>query len=812
MSEKTYTSNMPGTPDMSHYQQFVLERANMTDPFSDNDYNSCIEALEKNNAVAINWEQGGTIRQLQLASKTNLGALSFSYVRNNKIETWTVAAAGPHTITAESYDVNNSVSPTYNTGTKIGDIILNGVSSELYIPSGGGGGGTGTSIYPSLQDAIADASNLTVGSFFETNGFYTSGDGGAARYKVSSTGTANGMDVIQLAAGKLAILQVNANREMFPEQFGYKRDTNRNDLTPYLVRMTTMPNTPVRNIRLMPTGSSSAVYVMKTTWNITAASVSVRGHCEPSSGYATQIWFMPSSYDTEYTPMFKFGQRGFDMKNLVLFNRPWFDGGDKHNCVCLYMAITNTNKMWYDFDSLAIQGFDIGVAKVPPTGELSDGLIWHCEFHRLSMSLNNKNIYIKGLSYVTKFDNCFLTVNDTGAESIVLEETFSTEFDRCNFGIFNPSTTILHCQDFLVSGRAVDVRWMQCKFTNCNFELETNDSHPLPENTSGFFIKCDDHDDFNLELDNCCFIQTPLARNNIYTNRCIRLGANTSIILRQCCGPYTDVNYPGNEFYEWDFQKRMFDGAHPPKKEVGSFKLEHCIGFIAPPNNQWGSDYLPTIMTDNMGCPLCDNNTKFPENYPTAQDGVMLVNLDKANLEVKLGASMIQVTSPATGKVRIGDRIYDYVTIDGRKWITTNLQLWTMNSRQWHFPDHEEFGFYYGIETFPEVDALLPAGWRRPNYADCQSIISQGYAAVQALGQSVFPDATNTTGLSILPCYRWLKPNTSVTFNRGFFWGPEESGVGWHAVNVQPSYISYAGWNYSDANALKIPLRVCCDA
>lgn len=109
MSEKTYTSSMPGTPDMSHYQQFVLERADMTDPFTDNDYNSCIEALEKKNAVAIHWEQGSSIRQLQLASKTNLGALSFSYVRNDKVETWTVAAASPHTITYEQHTIDTPV-------------------------------------------------------------------------------------------------------------------------------------------------------------------------------------------------------------------------------------------------------------------------------------------------------------------------------------------------------------------------------------------------------------------------------------------------------------------------------------------------------------------------------------------------------------------------------------------------------------------------------------------------------------------------------------------------------------------------------
>lgn len=104
MSQKTFTSDMSGTPDNSHYQQFVLNRANMTDPFSDNDYNSCIEALEKNNAVAINWNQG-TTRQLQLVTKSNTGVLKFAYVRGNVVETWTVAASSPHTITNEQHTI-----------------------------------------------------------------------------------------------------------------------------------------------------------------------------------------------------------------------------------------------------------------------------------------------------------------------------------------------------------------------------------------------------------------------------------------------------------------------------------------------------------------------------------------------------------------------------------------------------------------------------------------------------------------------------------------------------------------------------------
>ena len=138
MSKKTFTSDMSGTPDNSHYQQFVLNRANMTDPFSDNDYNSCIEALEKNNAVAINWNQG-TVRQLQLVTKSNTGILKFAYVHGNVVETWTVAASSPHDITNTSYEIDNSIIPTLNTGTKIAEGIINGQHFKLFAPSGGGG-------------------------------------------------------------------------------------------------------------------------------------------------------------------------------------------------------------------------------------------------------------------------------------------------------------------------------------------------------------------------------------------------------------------------------------------------------------------------------------------------------------------------------------------------------------------------------------------------------------------------------------------------------------------------------------------------
>lgn len=84
-------------------------------------------------------------------------------------------------------------------------------------------GGTST-IYPSLQDAIEDEANLSVGDVFDTNGFYSSGDGGAARYQVSDSGVANGKNIVELSAGKNAVLQVHAF--IHPECYGAKGDNS----------------------------------------------------------------------------------------------------------------------------------------------------------------------------------------------------------------------------------------------------------------------------------------------------------------------------------------------------------------------------------------------------------------------------------------------------------------------------------------------------------------------------------------------------------------------------------------------------------
>lgn len=63
------------------------------------------------------------------------------------------------------------------------------------------------------------ATYLTDGMVCHTNGFHSEGDGGAAYYMVSASGTANGMDVLALQGGLYATLVITETY-VTPEQFG----------------------------------------------------------------------------------------------------------------------------------------------------------------------------------------------------------------------------------------------------------------------------------------------------------------------------------------------------------------------------------------------------------------------------------------------------------------------------------------------------------------------------------------------------------------------------------------------------------------
>ena len=88
-------------------------------------------------------------------------------------------------------------------------------------------------------DTVADmqaATDLMAGMTCHTNGFHTSGDGGAAYYTVSASGTANGMDVLALQGGLVAHLVVT-EPYVTPEQFGAYGDGTHDDTAAVLAAL-----------------------------------------------------------------------------------------------------------------------------------------------------------------------------------------------------------------------------------------------------------------------------------------------------------------------------------------------------------------------------------------------------------------------------------------------------------------------------------------------------------------------------------------------------------------------------------------------
>lgn len=81
-------------------------------------------------------------------------------------------------------------------------------------------------------DTVADMQSaygiLYAGAICHTNGFHTSGDGGAAYYKMSASGTENGMDVLVCANNLYATLIVTESY-VTPEMFGAYGDGTNDD-------------------------------------------------------------------------------------------------------------------------------------------------------------------------------------------------------------------------------------------------------------------------------------------------------------------------------------------------------------------------------------------------------------------------------------------------------------------------------------------------------------------------------------------------------------------------------------------------------
>lgn len=401
----------------------------------------------------------------------------------------------------------------------------------------GGGGGTvvaGT-IYPSLQEAIADAANLAVGNLFETNGFHTSGDGGAARYLVSDTGTANGMDIVQLAVGKLAVLQVT--QECSPEQIGYAAGT---DAVPYIERLITIG---IKRIRLIKS------YTWKTTLTLTTKAIDFVGNSPFTQSPATSL--INVNLNPGLTSAIVLRAPNITFENLYFYNAKG-SPSDETAVNCDWTG-SGANNYMIKFKRVRFVSFNYGAY-------FHGTLPWHITFEDVVLGWCNYGIVFAANSSILSFKNvhtsgCYVCgINMRGA-------TQGVTFTQCNFGSYSNA---LHFEKYSLGMN------QEYTFTGCNFELDKLD---LDGNTKNVFIDVDNDINVSLDFSGCNFIITKEAMQVIPSNmRFIRLGNGSTLRMTACI---IEDDLSGNAYL-----KQFLDESRTPLQETGSLSIDSTTRYF----------------------------------------------------------------------------------------------------------------------------------------------------------------------------------------------------------------------------------------
>lgn len=465
----TKVTNVTGSSD----SQFVLVRSNMTTDFTNQEYQDCVDAAAAGKAVCVQFERNSKTFQAQLAQvETDTGLLVFE-----------IDVANIH-ITYEVSGTNNS----------------HAITESDYQ--------NGTPIFDTLQTAITWNVVLHNGDIFETNGFHTSGDGGGGRYYVSSSGTANGKNVIQLAAGKNAYLQYND--WIIPEQLGYQQSYSRDDVVPYITHAISLG---CQHIHLRSSGNGAG-YTWKTKLTVSVKGFKLTG--EGDWGYPnkfTYIVFRPT--DVTVDAMIDMKARDVVLKDLDIEVT-----GDYVKAVD---GITNTgyesdeNRFW-EIDNVRFNSFDNCI-------KFSGGIKWqnsikNCLFNSCHIGLQ---IY-ESSTFELIVENCLFT-NCEQYDVLVNGNLFAALFNSCGFGSQGKAIGLTTNSD--------NYLYQNIKFEGCNFELDNLEI----QNAPALFLDCFPNPSHpyirqNVTISNC---HLTICKINYTeqdtTNRFFRLAPKTNLLL-----------------------------------------------------------------------------------------------------------------------------------------------------------------------------------------------------------------------------------------------------------------------------------------
>lgn len=574
-------------------QQFVLERDDMSTAFTASEYLQCQTRISEGTAVCVQWKSGTAMMQAQLATILGDGSLLFSFTTVDLETIYIVAGSTPHNITAHTNNLGGGDQfvllrtdiTTQFTNTEYQDCVdavtagkavcVQYGSNQIQLGAISGGAlvftqsspdmltkytvspttgahtisaeriAVGVPIYASLQSAIADEAKLPVGTYFETNGFHTSGDGGAARYVVSSSGTANGKNIITLSAGKLAVLQVDTERGIYPEQIGYEKNlsfADKVDCTPYFNLIWTLCNTVrLHNGRYwfydyvtLPKGAKiigENIYTDTPSEMSTYRSGDYFVYCENRENVIENVVLSNRHNNGNLSPVSTGG--------VGIRSNEWLHDGAAH--------------FDYAFRHLRLMGFRKGVELQGTTKwavTLYDIRCSQCyigiEFGEASFNIDLHKIYT---------DHCtYAGINFHG------EGVFG--FYDCNLGSINTAVKVSEYG----GSQYTDIL---LTFVNTNFECDDQTLTNIP----GLYFDIDDALDVILNMYGCRFMQNA----GVYTvsNRCMKLGAKTLVNMKGCeVRNNTGVAQSDDNFWNENY---------PCKFTLGAIRIsDNCRGVPTP--------------------------------------------------------------------------------------------------------------------------------------------------------------------------------------------------------------------------------------
>lgn len=405
----------------------------------------------------------------------------------------------------------------------------------------------GSTLYPvefipsssTIFKTVADmqAASLNVGDVVETAGFHSVNDGGGAKYQIQATGTANDMDLILVAGGKIAKLL--ALDSAYPDQLGYRRATSSNDVVPYINRLFTIG---IIHIKL-----HCDRYYMHQRLNMIAGS-SIEGIAKRSDDFgglsrlifmnnASPVAIIANKYDCRLYNFDLYCSSAHTGDTIGVLTNGTIDGGAAQQGCVIERVKFNGFKTGCSFEGDVNWNLSIS------------GCIFENEDYGVVLNSNKLNV---------QFDTCYWN-HCNEVDVIVRKYTSAMAFRSCNFGIYKKAVNLKYNRyDWRNFG--------EIEFSSCNFEVDVNNL----QSVIGCFLDAEDYCQVSLIFNSCTF---NIDKAGSSTSG-FAFGNKSRVVFEAChCQEEQYVNYQGD----------LFDSQRPPELSVGSLHVGFgCYGFAKP--------------------------------------------------------------------------------------------------------------------------------------------------------------------------------------------------------------------------------------